>query len=151
MKTLLILTLVSTLVFALSGCGESRATTSLLAEPVPASTYKAGHGVQLTKTARAFVGLETGEVASRAVAGTSEVTAIPAEALLRTVKGDFVYVANGDWFLRTPVVIGATDASHIEIKDGLYEGDTIVVKGVRGLSLAEIQVLNGGVGCADGH
>jgi hypothetical protein len=49
------------------------------------------------------------------------------------------------------VVIGATDASHIEIKDGLYEGDTIVVKGVRGLSLAEIQALNGGVGCADGH
>ena len=70
---------------------------------------------------------------------------------MRTIKGDFVYVANGDWFLRTPVVIGATDASHVEIKDGLYEGDAIVVKGVRGLSLAEIQALNGGVGCADGH
>ena len=47
--------------------------------------------------------------------------------------------------------LGAADATHIEIKDGLYEGDTIVVKGTRALSLAEIQALNGGVGCADGH
>ncbi len=150
MKTLFVFCLLSALSFALTGCGESHASVTA-PEPVHAATYKAGHGVQLTKTARAFVGLETGEVASRAIAGSPEVTAIPAAALLRTVKGDFVYVANGEWFLRTPVVIGATDASHVEIKDGLYEGDTIVVKGVRGLSLAEIQALNGGVGCADGH
>ena len=150
MKTLLVICLLSTLSFALTGCGESRASVTA-PEPVPAAIYKAGHGVQLTKTAHTFVGLETGEVASRTFTGSAEVAAIPAAALLRTVKGDFVYVANGDWFLRTPVVIGATDASHIEIKDGLYEGDTIVVKGVRGLSLAEIQALNGGVGCADGH
>lgn len=150
MKTLLVIGLLSALSFALSGCGESHASVTA-PEPVHASIYKAGHGVQLTKTARAFVGLETGEVASRAFAGAAEVTAIPVDALLRTIKGDFVYVANGDWFLRAPVVIGATDVSHVEIKDGLYEGDTIVVKGVRGLSLAEIQALNGGVGCADGH
>ena len=150
MKTLFVFCLLSVLSFALTGCGESHASVTA-PEPVHAATYKAGHGVQLTKTARAFISLETGEVASRAVSGSSEVTAIPASALLRTVKGDFVYVANGEWFLRTPVVIGATDASHVEIKDGLYEGDTIVVKGVPGLSLAEIQALNGGVGCADGH
>ncbi len=150
MKTLLVICLLSVLSFALTGCGESHASVTA-PEPVHAAIYKAGHGVQLTKTASAFVGLETGEVASRAFAGAAEVTAIPADALLRTIKGDFVYVANGDWFLRTPVVIGATDASHVEIKDGLYEGDAIVVKGVRGLSLAEIQALNGGVGCADGH
>jgi hypothetical protein len=150
MKTILVLSLLSFLSLALSGCGESRADLTL-AEPTPAATYKAGHGVQLTPTARTFVGLETGEVVSRKFAGASAVNAIPAEALLRTVKGDFVYVANGDWFLRTPVQVGAIDASYIEIKDGLYEGDAIVVKGVRGLSLAEIQALNGGVGCADGH
>jgi hypothetical protein len=150
MKTLFVFCLLSVLSFTLTGCGESHANVTA-AEPTPAATYKAGHGVQLTKIARTFVGLETGEVASRAFAGSAQVAAIPTEALLRTVKGDFVYVANGEWFLRTPVVIGATDASHIEIKDGLYEGDTIVVKGVRGLSLAEIQALNGGVGCADGH
>lgn len=150
MKTLLLFGSALLLALALSGCGESRATVAH-AEPTPAATYKAGHGVQLTEIARKFVGLETGEVASRAFAGSAAVAAIPADALLRTVKGDFVYVANGDWFLRTPVVVGATDASHVEIKDGLYEGDSIVVKGMRGLSLAELQALNGGVGCADGH
>ncbi|MFA5901116.1 MAG: hypothetical protein WC829_18605 [Hyphomicrobium sp.] len=151
MKTLLTVLLLSTFTFALSGCGDSQAASKPHVEPTPASTYKAGHGVQLTETGRKFVGLQTGEVASHAFAGAAEVPAIPADALLRTVKGDFVYVANGDWFLRTPVTVGGTDATHIEIKDGLYEGDTIVVKGVRGLSLAEIQALNGGVGCADGH
>jgi hypothetical protein len=151
MKTLLTVILASTLAFALTGCGESHATTSARVEPTPAATYKAGHGVQLTPTARTFVGLETGAVASHSFAGATDAPAIPAEALLRTIKGDFVYVANGEWFLRTPVKIGATDATHVEIKDGLYEGDTIAVKGVRGLSLAEIQALNGGVGCADGH
>ncbi len=151
MKTLLVLSLLSSLAFALSGCGASHATTAVPAEPTPAATYKAGHGVQLTPTARQFVSLQTGEVGSHAFAGAAESAAIPAEALLRTIKGDFVYVANGEWFLRTPVTIGVTDATHVEIKDGLYEGDTIVVKGVRGLSLAEIQALNGGVGCADGH
>jgi len=151
MKTFLTLLVISSLSFVLSGCGDSQAASAPHVEPTPASTYKAGHGVQLTGTGRKFVGLQTGEVGSHAFAGADEVPAIPAEALLRTVKGDFVYVANGEWFLRTPVTVGGADATHIEIKDGLYEGDTIVVKGVRGLSLAEIQALNGGVGCADGH
>lgn len=150
MKTLLASCLLSLLAFALSGCGESHATIAT-PEPTPAATYKAGHGVQLTPTARQFVGLQTGEVSPHVFAASAAVPAIPAEALLRTVKGDFVYVANGDWFLRTPVKTGAATTTHFEITDGLYEGDTIVIKGVRGLSLAEIQALNGGVGCADGH
>lgn len=134
-----------------SGCGESRADPVGLVEPTPASTYKAGHGLQLTEVSRKFVGLQTSDVASHAFAGRGDLAAVPIEALLHTVKGDFVYVANGDWFLRTPVIAGATDATHVEIEDGLYEGDTVVVKGVRALSLAELQALNGGVGCADGH
>ena len=150
MKTIAILTLLSTLSLGLAGCGESRATTAQ-PEPTPAATYKAGHGVQLSPRGREFVGLQTGEVDSRVFGSAAPTAAIPVEALLRTVKGDFVYVANGESFLRTPVKLGAADATHIEIKDGLYEGDTIVVKGTRALSLAEIQALNGGVGCADGH
>ena len=138
---------------ALGGCGPSQAAPRAHVEPTaaPASIYKAGHGLQLTATARGFVGLLTGEVAPHAFAGRAGAPAIQADALLRTVKGDFVYVANGDWFLRTAVIPGATDATHIEIKDGLYEGDTVVIAGVRALSLAEIQALNGGVGCAGGH
>ncbi|MFA6288433.1 MAG: hypothetical protein WC661_13705 [Opitutaceae bacterium] len=151
MKTLAALTLTSAaLALALAGCGDSRATPAHV-EPAPAAIYKAGHGLQFTETARKFAGLATGEVTSRAFAGASEVASIPTTALLRTVKGDFVYVVNGGWFLRTPVTTGASDSSHVEIKDGLYEGDTVVVRGVRALSLAEIQALNGGVGCAGGH
>jgi hypothetical protein len=84
-------------------------------------------------------------------AGAAGAAAIPTDALLRTIKGDFVYVANGDWFLRTPVIPGPTNATHVAIKEGLYEGDRIVARGVRALWLAEIQAVNGGVACADGH
>ena len=150
MKTLLILIIVSPLALILSGCGASQAATAAHAEPAPAAAYKAGRGLQLTEAGRKFIALKTGEVGSHTFASDA-VAAIPADALLRTIKGDFVYVANGDWFLRTPVPIGRTSATHVEIIDGLYEGDTIVVQGTRALSLAEIQALNGGVGCADGH
>ncbi|MBI2511674.1 MAG: hypothetical protein HYV96_06840 [Opitutae bacterium] len=151
MKTFLVLAALVACAFHLGGCGKVRAAVDATPEPAPAATYKAGHGVQLTAAARQFAGLATAEVGTRAFAGADTVAAVPRSALLRTVRGDFVYVANGAWFLRTPVITGATDTTHVEIKEGLYEGDTIVVRGVRALSLAEIQALNGGVGCADGH
>lgn len=150
MKTLLVATFIVMVALTLGGCGDSRATVAH-ADPTPAATYKAGHGVRLTEVARTFAGLVTGDVTSRDFANITGATAIPAEALLRTARGDFVYVTNGDWFLRTPVTTGATDEAYVEIKDGLYEGDSIVVQGARTLALAEIQALNGGVGCADGH
>ena len=148
-----ILILASLAVFStslLTGCGDSHAGDHEHSDPAPAATYKAGYGVQLTEAAKKFVGFATGEVETRGVGG-ADVAAVPSTALLRTVRGDFVYVANGDWFLRTPVVVGASTSTHVEIKEGLYEGDTVVYRGVRALSLSEIQALNGGVGCADGH
>lgn len=151
MKSALILTLLAASAALLSGCGKSIAAAGPTAEPTPAAVYKAGHGVQLTPTARQFADIATAELGTHAFPGGGEAVAVPATALLRTVRGDFVYVANGPWFLRTPVTVGAMDATHLEIKAGLYEGDTIVIRGVRALSLAEIQALNGGVGCADGH
>ncbi len=151
MKTLFLISLIASLALTLAGCGDSHASMVTQAEPVPASIYKEGYGVQLTEKARQFIGLQTGEVVSHTFASAAEVPSIPANALLRTVKGDFVYVINGSWFLRVEVTAGATDKTHIEVKDGLYEGDAIVIQGVRGLALAEIQALNGGIGCADGH
>ena len=151
MKLFLLSILSLNLAFVLSGCGDSHAQAVAATEPVPASVYKEGHGLQLTPAGRQFIGLETGEVTSRTFTGHREATAIPAAAVLHTIKGDFVYVANGEWFIRTPVTLGASDVTHVEITGGLYEGDVVVVRGVSGLSLAEIQALNGGVGCADGH
>ena len=148
MSLTLFLTVALSLV--LTGCSDTHATPAHV-ESTPASTYKAGHGLQLTATARKFIALQTGEVATRDVLAAKAATAIPAGALLRTIKGDFVFVANGAWFLRTPVQIGATDRAWFEVKDGLYEGDTIVTAGVQALWLTELQAINGGVGCADGH
>lgn len=151
MKTFL--TIASLISFSLlaTGCGESRAEKTPKAEPVPAATFKAGHGLQLTPLARDFLGIASGAVGTHDFASEKGATAIPAQALLRTVKGDFVFVLNGDAFLRTPVTVGASSDTHVAIKEGLYEGDSIVIRGVRELWLAEIQAVNGGVGCADGH
>lgn len=150
MKTLLTLSLLISFSLLSTGYGEARAENKT-PEPTPAAVYKAGHGIQFSSVAAQIVGLSTGAVGSRDVATAKNVAAIPADALLRTVKGDFVYVSNGGWYLRTPVTIGANADGHYEIKDGLYEGDTIVTRGTRALWLAELQAVNGGVGCADGH
>lgn len=151
MKLILFFLFVGSVAVVQSGCGESRASLSPSVPVTPASTYKAGLGLQLSEAARSFIGLRTGEVTAHRFAESGEASAIPVSALLRTIKGDFVYVVNGDAFLRTAVITGAADASHLEIKGGLYDGDAVVTHGVRALSLAEIQALNGGVGCADGH
>jgi len=136
-----------------AGCsrGAARSTLAAAPEPVPAATFKAGHGLQLSPAAAAFIGLQTAPVEIRDLAGATGVAAIPAAALLRTAKGDFVFVANGGWLLRTPVKIGAGGDGWLAVLDGLYEGDQVVTHGAGALWLAEIQAVNGGVGCADGH
>lgn len=151
MKTLLVALLVALSAAAFSGCSRSSAET-VGATPAakPAAHYKAGHGLQLSPTASQFIGLQAAVVAARDVGAAKAVAAVPATALLRTVRGDFVFVANGGWFLRTPVQIGAGDGAWFEVKDGLYEGDSIVTHGTHALWLAELQAVNGGVGCADG-
>jgi hypothetical protein len=143
--------MLAALALALSGCGQSRAEKPRGPETKAAAFYKAGHGLQLTPVAAAFIQLATAEVGTRDFAEAKGAAAIPTAALVRTVKGDFVYVANGEWFLRTQVKLGASDSSFFAVEEGLYEGDKIVTHGARELWLAELQAVNGGVGCADGH
>jgi hypothetical protein len=147
MKTTLIVLLFGVSV-ALTGCSQSQAEQPPEVTVVPAATYKAGHGVQLSPAAIKFCGVQTADVVTAPKTG---VVIVPAEAVLQTAKGDFVYVANESWFLRTAVTQGRHVQEGVEILEGLYEGDTLVTEGVRLLSLAELQALNGGVGCADGH
>ena len=149
MNTLLLLALFTTLV--VSGCNRSVAKTERAREPIPAATYKEGHGLKLSERGAHFAALETADVASRTVGSAANVAAIPADALLRTVRGDFVYVANGEWFLRTAVKIGGTGDGWLEVAEGLYEGDRIVVSGTKALWLAEVHAVNGGVSCAHGR
>lgn len=123
--------------------GASRAHgATTAAEEKTASTFKAGHGLQLTPEASRFIGLQTAEF---------KAARLPATALVRTAKGDFVYVENGGWLLRTTVVARGTANTGFEIKTGLYEGDVVVTSGTRHLWLAELAAINGGIACADHH
>lgn len=140
-RVLLFLLLIGCLFGA--GCDRSKAE-SREQDVVPAAVYKANRGLQFSPTATRLFEIKTGEVTSHNVATAKSVPAIPVDALLRTVKGDFVYVVNGSWYLRTPVMAGVTDRDWSEVKEGLYEGDKIVVHGTRALWLAELQAINGG-------
>ena len=158
MKTLPLLLALSAS-FGLAGCGSHTDSATHGAgdghdhavEAAPAVVFKAGRGLQLGATAAQFIGLTTAEVAARDLPGAAGAPTIPESALLRTVRGEFVFVANGGWYLRTPVQTGAAAGGWVEIRDGLYEGDTVVAQGSRALWLAEIQAVNGGVSCTHGH
>jgi hypothetical protein len=152
MKATFALFLLTALSLAVTGCNRSIAADDHAAHApeATAASFKAGYGLRLSPAAEKLIGLQTSEIATESFPG-GDVTAIPAAALLRTVRGDFVFVANGGWLLRTPIKTGATHGLSIEITDGLYEGDRVVTRGVRALWLAELQAVNGGVGCADGH
>jgi len=69
---------------------------------------------------------------------------VPRTALLDSAGGFFVYVVNGEFYLRTPVKTGASDASYFEITDGLYAGDIVVATPVEQLWLAELRLTKGG-------
>ncbi len=73
-----------------------------------------------------------------------EVFAMPRSALLASATGNFVYVRNGERWLRTPVKIGASSVEMIEVVDGLYPGDVIASGGVVGLWLMELRFTKGG-------
>lgn len=88
--------------------------------------------------------LESGEKAE-------ETTVVPDSAVLKTAKGSFAYVENAGFYLKTPVQTGNNRDGKIQILDGLFEGDVVVVRGTQGLYLTELQAVNAGAGCADGH
>lgn len=69
---------------------------------------------------------------------------VPRAALLDTALGTFVYVVNGEAFLRTPVSTGAMDDALVEITDGVYDGDTVVTSPVSQLWLTELRLTKGG-------
>lgn len=77
----------------------------------------------------------------------SEVTAIPEEAVLRTAYGNFVFVLNGSSLLRTPVKTGASRGGYVEVVDGLFSGDEVVVRAAESLYQIELRATKGGAHC----
>lgn len=72
------------------------------------------------------------------------VLTVPRSAVLEGAASTFVYVVNSGAYLRTPVTIGARSADFIEITDGLYAGDVVVVTPVDQLWLSELRLTKGG-------
>jgi hypothetical protein len=72
---------------------------------------------------------------------------IPREALIAGTTETFVYVQNGNAYLRTVVEPGRGNKDSVEIKDGLLEGDQVVTRGALDLWLVELRAVKGGQGC----
>jgi multidrug efflux pump subunit AcrA (membrane-fusion protein) len=75
------------------------------------------------------------------------VLVVPKTALLTAADGTFVYAVNGEHFTRTKIKVGAATDRFVEVEDGLYSGDMVVVKGVESLWLIELSALKGGKPC----
>lgn len=90
--------------------------------------------------------LRIGSFVEASLAGGAGVpaTVVPRSAVLHTAQGPFVFVRNGDAFLRTPVVLGTPGAQSIEVADGLFEGDSIAASAVETLYLIELRATKGG-------
>ncbi len=90
--------------------------------------------------------LKDGEFVSATISmpRNEPVTVIPSSALLRTVAGTYVYVVNGEAYLRTAVTVGGSANGKVEIMDGLYEGDQVVAKPVETLWIIELRATKGG-------
>ncbi|MEO6054785.1 MAG: hypothetical protein ABIP97_12305 [Chthoniobacterales bacterium] len=82
---------------------------------------------------------------------TGDVVVVPQSALMKNAEGEFVYVVNENYYKRTPVDTGSRNDKFIEIKDGLYAGDQIVVAQVMPLWMTELQTLRAGQSCCKGH
>lgn len=75
------------------------------------------------------------------------VVTIPRAALLECSDGHSVYTVSGDSFVRAMVKVGAVSGDLVEIKDGLYAGDQVVLQPVMSLWMTELAAVKGGQAC----
>lgn len=75
------------------------------------------------------------------------VVSIPQAALLECSDGHSVYTVSGEHFVRTSVKVGARAGELVEIKDGLFAGDQVVLQPVMSLWMTELAAVKGGQAC----
>ncbi len=75
------------------------------------------------------------------------VVTIPKQALLVNSEGTFAYTVSGEQFVRTAIRTGGGNDQIIEVTDGLYSGDQVVLQPVMSLWLAELAAVKGGQSC----
>lgn len=91
--------------------------------------------------------VETFLTANVALESDAAVVAIPRAALLECGDGHSVYTVSGEYLVRAPVKIGAISGDLVEIKDGLYAGDQVVLQPVMSLWMTELAAVKGGQAC----
>lgn len=103
----------------------------------------------LAEIPNASTGLAMGTFLQARIAldSNESVVSIPRAALLQCSDGYSVYTVSGEHFVRTPVKPGASNADLVEIKDGLYAGDQVVLQPVMSLWLTELAAVKGGQAC----
>jgi hypothetical protein len=98
-------------------------------------------GVSEEVTVGAFV-----QVVATGVVGEN-VASIPRSALLSCSEGYFVYTVSGEHLVRTAVKVGGGNDAFVEITDGLYSGDEVVLQPVMSLWMTELAAVKGGQAC----
>ena len=76
-----------------------------------------------------------------------KVVAIPRSAVLGCSEGNFVYTVSGEHLVRTAVKLGLSNTEWVEITDGLYAGDQVVLQPVVSLWMTELAAVKGGQAC----
>jgi RND family efflux transporter MFP subunit len=80
----------------------------------------------------------------------TDALAVPLQAILTEGAEQFVFVENGDTYVRQSVVLGLKDDRYVEIREGLFPGDRIVVRGGYELNAVRTVAAQQGQG-GDGH
>lgn len=78
---------------------------------------------------------------------SNTVVTVPRAALLQCSDGYSVYTVSGDHFVRTPIKVGAIGEELVEVTDGLYSGDKVVLQSVMSLWMTELAAIKGGQAC----
>lgn len=80
-----------------------------------------------------------------------QVVSVPKTAVLTSVRGTFVFRAEGDTIVRTAVTTGRSDDTYVEILEGLAAGDRVVASPVKKVWLAHLHAERGGEGHGHAH
>ena len=70
----------------------------------------------------------------------TEVLSVPLRAVFEDAGSRFVFVEYGDAYVKQEVVVGAKDDLYIEVSEGLFQGDYVVVQGQHQLLRATANV-----------
>jgi RND family efflux transporter MFP subunit len=79
----------------------------------------------------------------------TEALVVPLDAVITEGAEQFVFVENGDTYVRQSLMLGLRDDRYVEVREGLFPGDRIVVRGGYELNAARMAATQPGAGGHD--